>query len=70
MKTFLTTLGVVAALAVTLASTSVIAATPDQAVACNSEYAACLRNGANMSLSDGAANWASCNQALAACYKM
>ncbi len=48
MKTFLTTLGVAAALSVTLASTSVIAATPDQGVACNSEYAACLRKCANM----------------------
>ena len=34
---------------------------------CNVEYAACLRNGARMSLADGTSNWARCNRALAAC---
>ncbi len=69
MKTFLTTLSMAAVLSVSVASTSAIAATPEMAVGCNTEYAACLKNGGNMSLKDSASNWASCNSALAACYK-
>jgi hypothetical protein len=70
MKSFLTALSTAALLSFALASTSVIAATPDQAVACNTEYAACLRSSANMSVKDASTNWAGCNAALAACYKM
>ena len=69
MKTFLTTLSMAAVLSVSVASTSAIAATPEMATACNAEYSACIKDGANMSMKDRASHWSSCNSALAACYK-
>ncbi len=81
MKTLITTLGLAAALSVSLVSTSAISGSMvDGWVGCNTEYAACLSGGTNMSLatnvndavSQGSANtsnWVSCNGALAACYQ-
>ena len=79
MKTIITTLGVAAALSLSIAST-VYAGPVDGWVSCNSEYAACLRDGTNMSLatnpsdaisqgSDNTSNWVSCNSSLAQCYQ-
>ncbi len=81
MKTLITTLGLAAALSVSLASTSAISGPMvDAWVGCNSEYTACLSGGTDMSLatnvndaiaqgSANTSNWASCNSALAACYQ-
>jgi hypothetical protein len=81
MKTLVTTLGLTAALAIGLASTSVMAAgMADGWMACNSEYSACLKDGSNMSVatnvddavaqgSSNASNWTGCNSNLAACYQ-
>lgn len=81
MKTLVTTLGVAAALALSVASTPVFAgAMVDGWAGCNAEYTACLRDGSNMSLATGiseavsqgssnTSNWVGCNGALAACYK-
>ena len=79
MKSFITALGVAAALSVSVASTPVFAGSLQGVADCNAEYAACLQDGTNMSLatsvsgavSQGAgntSNWFSCNGALAACY--
>ena len=80
MKTIITALSVAGALCLSVASTSVIAASMGGWAECNSQYAACLRDGSNMSLatsiddavsqgSSNASNWASCNSELAACFK-
>ena len=80
MKTFITAFSVAAALCAGVASTSVFAASMDGWASCNSEYAACLRDGTNMSLatnigdavsqgSDNTSNWVGCNSGLAACYQ-
>ncbi len=79
MKTIITTLGVAAALSLSIASTA-YASPVDGWVSCNSEYAACLKSGTNMSLAtsvsdavsqgaDNTSNWLSCNSALAQCYQ-
>lgn len=78
MKKIVTTLGVAAALSLSVAS-SLYAGPLDGWVSCNSEYNACLRDGTNMSLassvsgaisqgSDNTSNWLGCNGQLAACY--
>ncbi len=81
MKTLITTLGLAAALSVSLVSTSAISGpTIDGWVGCNTEYTACLSGGTDMSLatnvndavaqgSANTSNWVSCNGALAACYQ-
>ena len=80
MKSLITTLGVVAALGVSVASTTAFAGPVDGWVGCNTEYSACLRDGTNMSIasnvsdavsqgSDNTSNWVGCNSQLAACYK-
>ena len=72
MKTLLVTVSVAASLMASIGTTAVFANAHEGWVACNSEYRACLRDGTNMSLGNGASNasnWASCNQALSACYK-
>jgi hypothetical protein len=80
MKTLITAFGLAAALLLSVASTSVFAASLQGWADCNSQYSACLRDGTNMSVagtpsdavaqgSDNTSNWASCNSALAACYQ-
>ncbi|MCP4184513.1 MAG: hypothetical protein GY761_14560 [Hyphomicrobiales bacterium] len=81
MKTLVTTLGLTAALAIGVASTSTMAAgMADGWMACNAGYSACLRDGSNMSFatnvndavarsSSNVSNWSSCNSALVACYQ-
>jgi hypothetical protein len=72
MKTLLVTLSLAASLMVGVGATAALANAHEGWVACNTEYRACIRGGANMSLGNGAgnaSNWAGCNQALAACYK-
>ena len=81
MKTLITSLGLAAALSVSVISSSAVAgAMAEGWAACNAEYAACLKGGTDTSIastpgdamSQGQANmsnWASCNSALSACYK-
>ncbi len=81
MKTLITTLGLAAALSVSLVSTSAISGPMVEGwSSCNTEYAACLSGGTNMSMatnvndaiaqgSANTSNWVSCNGALAACYQ-
>ena len=79
MNKILTGLGIAAALSLSVASTA-FAGPMEGWAGCNSEYAACLRDGSNMSLatsvsdavsqgSDNTSNWVSCNGQLAACYQ-
>jgi len=69
MKSFLTALSMAAALSVTFASTSVSAATPDEVIACDTEFAACLANAAKGSELKNSLNENACFEALAACKK-
>jgi hypothetical protein len=72
MKTFIATISMAASLVISAGYMSAYANAHEGWVACNSEYRACIQSGTNMSLGNGASNasnWASCNQALAACYK-
>ena len=79
MKSFITALGVTAALGVSVASAPAFAGSLQGMADCNAEYAACLKDGTNMSMatsiggavsqgSDNTSNWMSCSAALAACY--
>lgn len=72
MKTLVVTLSLAAALMAGVGATAALANAHEGWVACNTDYRACIRGGTNMSVGDGASNasnWASCNQALAACYR-
>jgi len=81
MKKLITTLGVAAALSISVASSTAFSASHVQGwVDCNSEYSACLRDGTNLSIatdineavsqgSDNTSNWVQCNSSLASCYK-
>ena len=80
MKKIVTALGIAAGLSLSMGATASTAGPMEGWAGCNSEYAACLRDGSNMSMagsvseaveqgSSNTSNWVSCNGALAQCYQ-